>query len=69
MILNPIDTVKGVAQLGDALASKIGITEDNEQKQAIRDAVSQSISDNFGSFDKAVNTMETNPFDTLTTIF
>lgn len=69
MILNPIDTVKWVAQVWDAIASKIGITEDNEQKQAIRDAISQSIKDNFGTFEAAMNTIEENPFDTLTTIF
>ena len=69
IVLNPIDTAKWVFQLWDALASKIGITEDNEQKQAVRQAVAQSINDNFGSFEKAMDTMQTNPFDTITTIF
>lgn len=69
IISNPIETAKGIWILAWALASKVWITEDTPERDAVIEWIKQEIEKNFGTGERALETITQNPFDVLTTVF
>lgn len=69
VVAHPLDTAKWAYNLASAWVAKVWVWEDTEEKKQIRENFSKVIDENFWSMDRFMNTVETNPFDTLSTVF
>ncbi|PZM81842.1 hypothetical protein DLH72_05080, partial [Candidatus Gracilibacteria bacterium] len=69
IVAHPLDTISSASSIAGAGLSKIGVLEDTEERKAIREGISQTIDENFGTVDRFLETINKNPIDTLTSIF